>query len=151
MSAPPTFAIAFDTREQLPWSFSDEIRVTRATLAAGDYAPVGAETRCAIERKSLADFIGSITHERERFKRELAKLAAYEFAAVLIEANVADVEERRYRAQVHPNSVLGSAVAITTDFVPVIWAGDRANAAALCARFLRCFWTTHVLSTTEAA
>ena len=145
------FAIVRDTREQKPWDFAADVAIVDAALPAGDYAPLGAETRCAVERKSLADWIGSITWERERFKRELAKLKSYEFAAVVIEANMADVYAREYRSQVHPNAVLGSAIAVTLDFCPVIWAGNREHGANLCARLLRRFWDKRVNVEVEAA
>jgi DNA excision repair protein ERCC-4 len=146
----PSFTIVVDSREQVPWTF-DETPTVRAALRAGDYSIVGAEERIAIERKSLDDFVGSITWGRDRFKRELEKLSAYEFACVIIEGNVEDVHGRKYRSEAHANSVIGSAVAIGFDFVPVIWAGNRAHAADIALRILRRFWAKRMTASGEVA
>jgi DNA excision repair protein ERCC-4 len=119
--------IVVDTREQLPYQF-DPARVStvRRALPAGDYSLVGFETRAAIERKSLDDFVGTVIRARFRFEDELLSLAGYELGCVVVEASIADVLEHRYRAGVHPNAVLGAAFAIVVDHrVPVFFAGER--------------------------
>lgn len=91
------FTVLVDTREQAPWDFSGlegggpqagrplivETRVE--TLASGDYSIAGCEARMAIERKSVADWFGSIGKGRERFEREMERLSKLDFAAVVIE------------------------------------------------------------------
>jgi ERCC4-type nuclease len=123
--------IVVDTREQRPYEFEPAAaRVTRAALPAGDYSVLGHETRVAIERKSLADFVATVIHARARFSHELAALSKYEFAAVVIEAALEDVLEHRYGALVKPASVWGAALSIQVDYgVPVVWAGTRPVAA----------------------
>lgn len=143
--------LGVDTREQLPWSFAPHVQTARVTLAAGDYSIVGAEHRIAVERKSLSDYLGSITYGRERFKRELAVLAGYEAAFVIIEANFGDIDDMCSRSRVHPNSVFGTTVAITLDYCPVLWAGDRRRAAELCFRLLKRFYDKRIAPQTEAA
>lgn len=63
--------------------------VERATLREGDYSARGLEGRVAIERKSVSDLVGSLTHGRERFVRELERLATYDFKAIVIEGSLA--------------------------------------------------------------
>lgn len=82
------FRIAIDTREQAPWSFTGFradaaqgrkpliIQTVTTTLASGDYSIDGLEAEVSIERKSVADFYGTILAERERFERELTRLQA---------------------------------------------------------------------------
>ena len=125
---PPVIAV--DTREQEPYGF-DPTRVStvRRALPAGDYSLAGRETTVAIERKSLEDFVSTTIHARERFARELRRLAAYDFACVVVEASLEDVLAHRYRSAAHPNAVLGAALSIILDHrVPVFFCGDRQHA-----------------------
>jgi DNA excision repair protein ERCC-4 len=137
----PEFGVAVDSREQRPWTFGDSVPVLTKALPAGDYAPLGFESQCAIERKSIGDFVGCITYQRERFVRELERLKTYSFACIVIEANLSDVFERRYRSRVHPSSVVGSAVAFSVDYsVPVFWASNPEHAGDLALRILKRWW-----------
>lgn len=74
------YTIAVDTREQAPYRFAGE-PVASATLAAGDYSLAGLEHLIAVERKELGDLVGCMTHDRDRFKRELQRLRAYRYRA----------------------------------------------------------------------
>ena len=99
------FAVVIDTREQLPWTFgglwSDSsarggrrpivVDQRVATLQQGDYSLVGHESQVAIERKSLADLFGTLGQGRERFERELARLAELDRAAIVIEASLGQI------------------------------------------------------------
>lgn len=129
--------VIVDTREQIPFRFSEGVEVRRAALAVGDYSLAGLEDQVVIERKSLGDLLGSITHERERFVRELRQLRAFRFAGLVIEGTWADILARNYRADVSPNSVLGSlaAFAIKYGVVPIL-AEDHATAAQITERLL---------------
>jgi hypothetical protein len=95
-----------DTREQSPYTFEGigwdkadgggegrtlTIETVRGTLASGDYSLLGYESRVAIERKSLADWYGTLGKGRDRFERELERLRSYEFAAVVIEASLTEM------------------------------------------------------------
>lgn len=63
--------ITIDTREQTPWSFDSTLaKVSIGTLRTGDYAVTG-DTGFAIERKSLDDFLGTISTGWHRFQREV--------------------------------------------------------------------------------
>jgi len=135
--------IAIDTREQKPYGF-DPTRVStvRCALPAGDYSLAGRETVVAIERKSLEDFVSTTIHARARFARELQRMAAYDFACVVVEASLEDVLAHRYRSAAHPNAVIGAALSIILDHrVPVFFCGDRQHACRfvedLLARYAR--------------
>lgn len=61
--------------------------LTKTTgLASGDYSLFGFADRIAVERKSLADLYSTVGQGRERFERELIRLADMEFSAVVVEA-----------------------------------------------------------------
>jgi DNA excision repair protein ERCC-4 len=126
VTEPPTIIV--DSREQLPWSFT--LPTVVRGLPAGDYSIVGHESDIALERKSLDDFVGSITFGRERFWRELEKLAALRCKAVVVEASIGDVLACRYQSKAHSWSVVASALAITADFgIAVLWMHNAACAA----------------------
>lgn len=137
----PVPAIVVDTREQRPWSFADGVDVVRGTLATGDYSLLGHENEVAIERKSLEDFVGCVTRERERFEREIERLSALSLGVIVIEADIGDVWARRYRSQVAPASVVGSACAWTASGVACLFAGSREHAADFALRLLRTWFT----------
>jgi ERCC4-type nuclease len=138
---PGMFGIAIDTREQRPWKWHASVPYTGATLAAGDYAPIGCESSIAIERKSLSDLWGSVTRDNARFQRELSKLAKYKYAAVVIEgAQAAILRGNRY-SQIDGSRVLSTCATLETKFgVPFHFAGDRANAAIWALHLLESAW-----------
>jgi len=119
--------IAIDTREQEPYGFDpSRVATVRRALPAGDYSLAGRETDVAIERKTLEDFVSTALHARERFARELRRLASYDFACVVVEASMEDVLLHRYRSAAHPNAVFGAMLSILVDHrVPVFFCGDR--------------------------
>jgi len=134
----PRFTIVIDTREQTPFCFGDW-PTAPGTLASGDYSIQGLETRAAIERKSLSDLCACVTHERERFERELLRLRGYPVRAVVIEAELSEVMAGRYRSQVKPAAILGSCAAWQVRYgVPFHCAGT--HGAALCLALLRHTW-----------
>jgi ERCC4-type nuclease len=123
----PLPVIAIDTREQEPYGFDpSRVETVRRALPAGDYSLAGRETEVAVERKSLEDFVATAIHARERFARELRRLATYDFACVVVEASMEDVLLHRYRSGADPRSVFGATLSIVLDHrVPVFFCGDR--------------------------
>jgi hypothetical protein len=135
--------VVIDTREQRPYRFDPRfVIVTRRGPPAGDYSVAGHEHEVAVERKSLGDFVSSVIHERERFERELARLSGYETSCVLVEADLRDIVNGRYRSCAHPNSVLGSMIALIVDYrVPILFCSTREIAGRLTAGILRRYHT----------
>ena len=129
-------SIIVDTREQVPYAFGSR-QVVRQALPAGDYSVEGYESTIAVERKTLEDFVHSVIRDRERFKKELAKLAEYPHACVVVEAGLPDVLLSRYPSGAHPHSVFGATVSICVDHgVPVFFCGDRQTARRFTEEFL---------------
>ena len=137
-SNPGPATIITDTREQEPYSFDPQLAGSeRRALPAGDYSVAGLEGVVAVERKSLDDFVSTVIHSRERFYRELRKLAEYRAACVVVEAGLIDVLQRRYRGEAHPSAVLGSALAIILDFrIPVFFCSSRQAACHFVQAYL---------------
>lgn len=128
--------ILIDTREQRPWTFAD-LPTRRATLSAGDYTVEGLEGRVAIERKSTADLIGTLTFGRERFERELDRLSSYQRALILVEGDLSTIIEGRYRSQVRPQSLVGSFGSFFGRWgIATCFAGNARNAEILARAFL---------------
>jgi len=133
--------VAIDTREQRPWTFPASQRVT---LATGDYAIVGLEHLIAIERKSKQDAYGSIGRGRERFEREWVRLGELSYAAVVIEASLADFLQPPSRSLLHPRAAVGTLASWSVRYgVHVVFADDRRHAAAWTLKLLSKFWEQH--------
>jgi len=130
--------VLIDTREQRPFSF-DHSRFTtqRATMRTGDYTVLGLEKELVIERKNLGDFVGTVIGDWLRFKKELIRMAAFDTAAIVVEANLDDVFARRYESDAEPSSIIGRANAIHLDFgVPVLWWGPRTGCVVMLESYL---------------
>jgi DNA excision repair protein ERCC-4 len=136
--SPPPLTVVVDTREQEPYSFDARlVAVERRALLAGDYSVAGLEDQVAVERKSLDDFVSTVIRGRMRFRKELRKLAGYRAACVVVEAGVADVLQKRYCGDAHPNAVLGSALSIILDFgIPVFFCSSRQAACQFAQAYL---------------
>lgn len=127
--------IIIDDREKAPYTFAGlrspqtkriwDVSTRSERLAYGDYAVTGAR----IERKSLADFFGTIAGHRERFEEELTGLDGFarrgvctQLAAVVVEA---DWSEILYRpppnTRLPPQAVLEAALRWQHDFPGVHW------------------------------
>jgi ERCC4-type nuclease len=130
---PPELRVAVDSREQLPWSFDKyPVKLAVSTLETGDYALEGFEDVAVIERKSLDDFLRSITHDRDRFFAEIKRGNALAEFVVIVEATYDDVAEGNYRQRVNPNAALGTVEKWSAyNKVRFIFARDRQHAQAI--------------------
>lgn len=134
----PMPQVVVDTREQNPWEFENSVRIG---IPTGDYSLVGMEHIVAVERKSLPDLVMSLTHERERFMREIDRLAELERRAVIVEASLADIAGKLYYGAATPNSLITSCLAISTERnVPIVFAGNRYLAKWCCEWLLKRAW-----------
>ena len=137
----PKPIVLVDSREQTPlflfenhpnW-FSGE---QRATLKSGDYSVSGMENVMALERKSMADAIGSSIAGRERFIRSCARLAEYRWKAILIEASYEELKTPYFRfdelvTEAHPNAVCGTLDAIEAKFgIPILYSSRNRDLAS---------------------
>lgn len=131
--------ILIDTREQKPWSFSSEIETERRKLDTGDYSVEGYETRVCIERKSLNDFVNSLTRRNSNFWSELSRIRQDGMlACVVVEGSMYDITMGRYTSKTGPESVIGLAASIHIKFgIPVVLASDRMGAITYATTFLQ--------------
>ena len=132
--------IIVDTREQRAWSYPESLaRTTRGTLACADYRLAG-DTGFAIERKSLDDFIGTITSGWDRFERELDRMDDAKFPAkiILVEGTVSDILREDYNHhRVKPKLVLKKIAILTLSGVSILFTSNAHEAAGVA---LSIFW-----------
>ena len=128
-----------DTREQTPYLFTGyPVETITGTLNAGDYSIPGFADLVAVERKELGDLMGCLTHDRERFIRELERLRGYEAAALLIEARLETIQAGRYRSRMKPEAAEQSIISIMGRYrLPVYFAPDRKAGERFVYNFLR--------------
>jgi len=133
--------VLIDTREQLPYLFlaaGAGVEVRHGKLDQGDYSVDGLGDRCAVERKTLPDFVACCGRERGRFKAELGRLADLDCAAVVIESSYDEIALGHYRSRINPESVLGSIASWSAFYrIPFFLAGNRSGGEDLTFRLLR--------------
>jgi len=133
----PPFVIAIDSREKLAYPFTAQ---TVKALDAGDYSIVGLEDRVAVERKRPAELFTCAGRERARFERELERLARFDYAALVIEGNVADLAVPSAFSRVNPRAVMNSLISWSVQYgIFVYFAGSREYARAITYRILEKF------------
>lgn len=154
------FRILVDTREQTPLPFSRLVPTRRATLYPGDYSIEGLEGLFAVERKSLADLVGTLIghrdladgsrrNARDRLVEELLAMSGHRFRCVAVTAPRAAVEEHRYQSRIDPRNVVGMVASIEAwTGVPFKFFADADEAARWIAVEALHFWRhVHGLST----
>jgi ERCC4-type nuclease len=99
----------------------------------------------AIERKSQADLFGTLGQGRERFERELERLAGLLWAAVMVEADWAEVLSGFDRSRLNPKTIHRSVIAWQQRYPSIHWwfCGDRRLAEVTTFRILERWWLKH--------
>ena len=135
--------IVIDTREQRPWSFDESNVITElGTLKTADYQ-LKDDFRFGIERKSLDDFVGTISSGWKRFQREIKRMdeGAWDAKVVIVEGNFRDCcySERdgmiippvHNHHRISPKFIMKQVALLTLDRVSVLFAGDAHMASNL--------------------
>jgi len=131
----PDLQIVVDSRERYGYSFSDrQVHTVRARLEAGDYGLMrDGVLLAAVERKSLADLVGSLTTGKLRY--QLADLAAVPRAALVVEERYSQVFKLdRVRPAVVADGLAECQVRWPT--VPIVFCETRKLAQEWTYRFL---------------
>ena len=145
----PLFTITIDTREQKPCSFKHLNVATEVdTVDVFDFCVKG-DKEWAVERKSMDDFVNSITvtknWNRELRKIDKARERFYEGATLhyVIESSLPDLTKKyNYdRRKIHPNFTLSRVRDLSIDHGVFVWfADDKRNCADWIYRLLRHRW-----------
>ncbi len=86
--------------------------MVRDTLEVGDYSIRGFEGKIAVERKTIPDLLNCLGLERERFKREIERMASFEWKAIAVEASETDLLSYHEFSLMEPESVRQQIVSI---------------------------------------
>jgi ERCC4-type nuclease len=146
------FTIICDTREPQPCGFrfpetvsvalpdgskrTHPVRVIRETMRTGDYTTPALRACGAIERKAPGDMAACVTHERDRFDREIVRLGRLRYRAILVEGCEHDVLEAS--PMLHRNALAGAGLSfLARHGVPIIYARSAEDAAWRCLALLR--------------
>ncbi len=127
--------ILVDSHERYPWTFAHQQATTRRrALPAGDYAvELDGRIVAAVERKSLADLVSTMTSGKLRYL--LADLAALPNAAVVVEDRYSAVFKLEHVRPAIVADGLGEAAA-RFPAVPIVFAETRPLAQEWTYRFL---------------
>ncbi len=151
--------VVVDTREQAPYDFAGAscyagTVVEQGSLSTGDYSLKGLEHLCAVERKSLPDFVACLGRERDRFVKELERGRGMECFAVVVEGDFASLAHHDYRGQLDAHSACQSVASFVARLrVPVLFAGSRLGGQYAVWSILRQYLQgkRHELKAVEAA
>lgn len=129
--------VLIDSRERYPWRFPGA-RITRRALPVGDYAlSVGDRLIAIVERKTRANLLHDFA-ELKGLQQQLAELAAWPHAALVVEAQYADFSNPRHIdpwPAAHLQRVLGELPALFPG-VQLVFAGNRKLANLWTQRYL---------------
>ena len=139
---PEQVTILCAQNEQATWDFSQcGCQVKDANLGVGgaDYTLAGFENVLRVERKSVDDYLSTITTGRDRFERQLKHMRQFPYRVVVVEwpsfPSLLDelklpVAERTsgIRSQATWNSVRGSTLHLSRRWCPIVFAGTREEA-----------------------
>ncbi len=143
----PAVSIVVDSHERYAYRFSDQQVQTRvAPLPCGDYGlEVGGALMASVERKSLPDFVSSVTDGRLRFA--LGELAALPRAAVVVEERYSQLFKVDW---VRPAVVLDGLAELQVRYpnVPIVFCETRSLAEEWTYRYLA---AARVWAETESA
>lgn len=140
------FRVVIDTREQLPWSFPPDVDCVRGALPTADYALEG-DTLFGIERKSLNDFLGTISTGWDRFLREIKRMDGWRAKVVIVEGDFESccfqevdgkiVSPQHNHPRLLPQFICSRIAELTLMGVSVVFAGNPGQACALAYHILR--------------
>ena len=128
--------IIVDAHERYAWNFSHQQATTvRQALPVGDYgvADDSGEIIAAVERKSLADLVATVTNGKLRFA--MAALAALPLAAVVVEDRYSAIFKlTRVRPRVVADGIAELQVRYPT--IPIVFCETRQLAQEWAYRYL---------------
>jgi DNA excision repair protein ERCC-4 len=140
------FVICVDTREPAPspWEQYFSVPTEREKLDTGDYSIMGVHKMpiVGIERKTIDDLVGCLSHSRPRFENELLRARAFDSFWVVIEASYSDILAGRYTSKMSTKSAWESVCTMQMRYrIPFLFAGNPKTAAhlaeSLLAKWLR--------------
>lgn len=131
----PDLTIVVDSHERYAYRFADQqVQIRTAPLPCGDYGlELDGVLTASVERKSLSDFVSSLTDGRLRFA--LGELAALPRAAVVVEERYSQLLKVDW---VRPAVVLDGVAELQVRYpnVPIVFCENRSLAEEWTYRYL---------------
>jgi hypothetical protein len=127
--------VVVDSHEQYPYRFSgQQVRTVRRALPCGDYGlVVDGRLVAAVERKSMADLVSSLTSGKLRYA--LAELAALPRAALVVEDRYSQIfTQQRIRPALVADGL--AELQVRWPNVPIVYAETRPLAEEWTYRYL---------------
>lgn len=137
---PDDFTICVDSREQQNYRFYSSIV---GKLDVGDYTIAGnLHNDVFIERKSIADFGGTVVGGNERFRRELDRCrASNKYLIILVEYNLHDLHKHKFFGYANA-ALVGHAMRNLfrdyADCCQFVFGGNRSSCVQYVVEFLLC-------------
>jgi len=136
-TAPLLPHILWDQREVYPLKFSAAVTSEKVLLPVGDYSLRGASDSVVIERKRNGEIQSCCGVDRPRFIEQIERMRAYPVRHIVIEGSWSEVSLGISRSNINPLSVIGTLVAMASDWnLPIWFCEDAAGAALLVERIL---------------
>lgn len=136
MLKPENVTALIARNEKMPFDVTP-LGMAEATLSTADYSVRGLEDMVALERKSLDDLVACLGVDRDRFTRELQRMKAYPFRAVVVEAAWSELELGNYRSRISSKAACHSIISFQTRYcIPFMFAGSRESAQRYAVYFL---------------
>jgi hypothetical protein len=141
-----------DTREKNGYKFSEFERclgTVQKRLETGDYSIDGLEELICIERKaSVEEIAHNLGQEKERFHREIERMAKYKYRFIILEFSIQDLldfpektkipESLKKSVRVHGKFILKKLMEFqVNNDINVIFAGDKNNGFYFVASLLK--------------
>lgn len=107
--------ILYSSAEQLPYTFDVTTwDMKRVKLDTGDYMLEGNNDIC-IERKSLDDYVRSISTDKERFFREVERLKEFKIRYIIVEGNLTHILEGKHSSNLSSTDIVDKTFSISID------------------------------------
>jgi ERCC4-type nuclease len=134
----PQMIVVIDSREQRAYKFSDSVV---KGLPTGDYSIKSLEDRVTVERKEKSDCYSSLGANRRRFKKELERMAAFDYAAIVIECSLADFLLPPPFSKLNPKAAINTLISWSIRYgVHIFFADNRTHGRGITYRILEKYW-----------
>ena len=146
----PAFKILIDSRETKPWTFQgikpNPPAIKVIGLRTGDYSVEGLSDLVTVERKEVGDLFSSVGKNRDRFERELIRMAEFDYACIIIEAEIKQwFINPPSHSKMSPKSVLRSLFAFSQRYGVHVWCGwDRESSEKFCYIILKRYYNDYI-------
>lgn len=133
-----------DSREKLPLSIPNS---KKTYLEYGDYSIKGLENIVSVERKSIQDWVSSITGQnRKNFENRIERaIKKLKFYAIVIDGSYSELgDSKNWFGDTKASSVKGTATKWIVKYsIPIIFSDSRENSSEIIQSLLKGYLYYH--------